>query len=157
VDVSDHVTDRLPLAAAGALEPDEQARVEAHLGTCPACAARAAEWRTLGEDLGELPPPTASPGLLVRTRAAVERLRAEREERTWNRLALGFLIVFGWTLTGVAWLLLQLLVGQVALRFDREPGPAAAWFVAYMVAGWLAAGAAAVLLGRRTQEEGRLA
>jgi anti-sigma factor RsiW len=157
VGVSEHVTELLALAAAGALDPGEQERVDAHLRDCPECAGRAEQWRTLGDGLRDLPTPAPPPGLVARTRAAVERRQAEREEQMWNRAALGFLIVFGWTLTGVAWLLLELLVGEVALRFDRPLGPTVAWFAVYLVAGWLTAGAATVLLGRRTQEEGRLA
>ena len=155
--MSGHVTDLLALAAAGALDPEEQERVDAHLRDCPECLGTAEQWRTLGDGLRGLPGPQPSPGLLARTRAAIERRQAEREERTWNRAALGFVIVFGWTLTGVAWLLLELLVGKLALRFDRPLGPTIAWFAAYLVAGWLAAAAATVLLGRRTHEEGRLA
>jgi hypothetical protein len=107
--------------------------------------------------LRDLPPSEASPELLARTRAAVERLQAAREERTWNRVALGFLIVFGWTLSGVAWLLLKLAVGELATRLDRPLGPTAAWFMVYLVVGWVVAAAAAMLLGRHTREEGRLA
>ena len=155
--MSGHVADRLALAAAGALDPGEQERVDAHLRQCPECAGQADHWRALGAGLRDLPAPTPSPGLLARTRAAVERLGAEREERTWNRVALGFLIVFGWTLSGVAWLLLELVVGELAARLDQPLGPTAAWFMAYLVLGWVAAAAAAMLLGRHTHEEGRLA
>jgi anti-sigma factor RsiW len=157
VGVSGHVTDRLALAAAGALEAGERAGVDAHLRECPECAALAESFRGLGEGLRDLRAPVPSPGLLARTRAAVERQRAEREERVWNQAALGFLIVFGWTLTGVTWLIFELLVGELALRFDRPLGPALAWFAAYLIAGWVAAGAAAVLLGQRTQQERSLA
>jgi anti-sigma factor RsiW len=155
--MSGHVNDLLALAAAGALEPEEQARVDAHLEECPECAGLAEQWRGLGDGLRDLPVPTLHPGLVARARAEVERWQAEREERTWNRVALGFLIVFGWTLTGVAWLLLELLMGELAVRMDRPLGPTAAWFTAYLVVGWVAAGAATVLLGRRPNEEGRLA
>jgi anti-sigma factor RsiW len=155
--MSGHVTSLLARAAAGDLEPEEQERVDAHLAGCPDCAGAARQWRGLVDGLRSLPCPAPSAGLLARTRAAVERRQAEREERTFNRVALGFLVVFGWTLTGVAWLLLELLVGELALRIDRPLGPTAAWFAAYLVAGWLAAAAATVLLGRRVQEEGRLA
>jgi anti-sigma factor RsiW len=152
-----HVSDLLPLAAAGALDRREQARVEEHLRGCRACAARAEAWGALGDGLRDLPAPTPSPALLARTRTAVERRRAEGQERSWNRWALGFLIVFGWTLMGLAWVLLELVVGGVASYLGRPLGPTVAWFAAYLVAGWVAAAAAAVLLGRRTQEEGRLA
>jgi hypothetical protein len=81
---------------------------------------------------------------------------AERTERAWNRAALGFVIAFAWTLSGVAWLVLDLLGGALALRLGRSLGSTATWYAAYLVAGWVTAGAAAVLLGRRTQEEGRI-
>jgi hypothetical protein len=55
----------------------------------------------------------------------------------------------------VAWLVLDLVTGALALRFDRPVGLTAVWYAAYVVAGWLTAGAAAVLLGRRSREEGR--
>jgi anti-sigma factor RsiW len=156
VDVSGHVTQELALAAAGALEPGHKERVDAHLRECPECAREAERWRQLADGLGGLSAPTPSPALLARTRTAVERHQAEREERNWNRAALGFAIVFGWTLTGVAWLLLELLLGEFALRLGRPLGSTLAWFAAYLVAGWLAAAATAVLLGHRAREEGGL-
>ena len=155
--MSGHVADLLALAAAGALDPEEQERVRAHLQECPECAHRAETWGAMADGLRDLGAPTPAAGLVARTRAALERRRAEQEERTWNRAALGFLIVFGWTLAGVAWLLLEVLVGELALRFDRPLGPTVTWFTAYLVAGWVAAAAATVLLGRHTHEEGRLA
>jgi anti-sigma factor RsiW len=153
--MSDHVTDRLALAAARELDPAEEARVLAHLGECAACAREATEWRRLAEGLERLPAPRPSRALLARTVEAVEALLAERAERAWNRAALGFLVAFTWTLAVVSWLLVNLVTGELALRLDRPVGPAAAWSAAYVVAGWLAAGAAAVLLGRGAREEGR--
>jgi anti-sigma factor RsiW len=155
--MSGHVEELLALESAGALTPEEQARVTAHLRECEACAARAEGWRSLAEDLRGLPEPKPTSRLVSRTRELVERSLAEREDRAWNRAALGFLIVFGWTLTGVAWFVIELLVGELALRLDRPLGPTVLWFTAYLAAGWVAAGAATVLLGRRVQEEGRLA
>lgn len=154
--MSEHVTDRLSLEAAGALDPDEAARVEAHLSECAACAARAAGWRALAEDLRRLPQAQPSPALVARTQRTVVWQLAERTERAWNRAALGFVIAFAWTLSGVAWLVLDLLGGALALRLGRSLGSTATWYAAYLVAGWVTAGAAAVLLGRRTQEEGRI-
>ena len=119
--------------------------------------SRAEDWRTLAGELRDLAAPEPSPGLLARTREIIERRRAEREERMWNRAAIGFLIVFGWTLIGVSWFLFELVLGELAVRFDRPLGPTVLWFATYLVAGWLAAGAAAVLLGRRPHEEGRMA
>jgi predicted anti-sigma-YlaC factor YlaD len=150
-----HVTELLALATAEALDPAEGARVEAHLRECAACAAEAGEWRRLAEGLGRLPSARPSRALVARTVEAVEARLAERAEQAWNRAALGFLVAFAWTMAVVAWLMLDLVTGALALRFDRPVGLTAAWYAAYVVAGWLTAGAAAVLLGRRSREEGR--
>ena len=154
--MSGHVTDRLALAAAGALDPEEAARVEAHLRECGACAAEAAAWRRLVERLAGMPAPRPSRAVVARAVEAVEGLLAERRESAWNRAALGFAVAFAWTMAVVSWLLLDLLRGELALHLDRPVGPTAAWYAAYLVAGWFSAGVAAVLLGRRRQEEGRI-
>jgi anti-sigma factor RsiW len=130
--------------------------VAAHLRECTACAARAGEWRSLVESLRALPPARPSPALVGRTQRAVDRQLAERAERAWNRAALGFVIALAWTLVGLTWLVLDLIRGTLALHLLRPLGPTAAWYAAYLLAGWVTAGAAAVLLGRRTQEEGRI-
>jgi anti-sigma factor RsiW len=151
-----HVTALLPLAAARALEPDEAARVDEHLRECAACAAEAAEWRRLAEELARMPSPRPSRALVSRTIEVIEERLAERWERAWNRAALAFAVAFAWTMAVVSWLLLDLLTGALATRLDRPVGPTAAWYAAYVVAGWLTAGAAAALLGRRRHEEGRI-
>jgi len=153
--MSAHPRELLALAAAGALDPAEAARVEAHLRECAACAAEAGEWRRLAEGLGRMPAPKPSRALVARTVEAVEERLAERSERAWNRAALGFLVAFAWTLAVVSWLLLDLVTGGLAVHLDRPVGPTAAWYAAYVIAGWLTAGAAATLLGRRAPEEGR--
>jgi len=106
-----HVTDLLALAAAGALDQAEAARIEAHLRECAACAAEAGEWRHLTEGLRRLPAPKPSRALVARTVEAVESRLAERAERAWNRAALGFVVAFAWTLAVVAWVVLDLLAG----------------------------------------------
>ena len=153
--MSGHVTDLLALAAARALEPSEEARVEAHLRECAACASEADEWRRLTEGLERMTAPRPSRALVARTVEAVEERLAERSERAWNRAALGFLVAFAWTLAVASWLLFDLVTGELALHLDRAVGPTAAWYAVYVVAGWLTAGAAAALLGRRAPEEGR--
>ena len=155
--MSGHVPDLLPLAAAGTLGPDDAARVEAHLRECVACAREAAAWRDVAGELGRLPAPKPSRALVARTVEAVEQHLAERAEQAWNRAALGFLVAFAWTLAVLSWVIVDLVNGVLALRLEQSVGSSAAWYAAYLVAGWLSAGAAAVLLGRRAREEGRIA
>jgi anti-sigma factor RsiW len=152
--MSAHVGGLLGLAAAGALDAREAARVEEHLRGCASCAAEAAAWRSLAGGLARLPAPRPSRAAVARVVEAVEERMAERAERAWNRAALAFAVAFAWTMAVVVWVLLELVTGAVAMRLDRPVGPTAAWYAAYVIAGWLTAGAAAALLSRRA-EEGR--
>jgi anti-sigma factor RsiW len=153
--MSDHPRELLALAAAGVLDPAEAARVETHVASCAACATEAARWRRLAEDLGRMGAPRPSRALVARTTEAVESRFAERAEQAWNRAALGFLVAFAWTLAVLAWVMLDLVAGGLARQLER-PAAATAWLYGmYLVAGWLTAGATAVLLGRRAREEGR--
>jgi predicted anti-sigma-YlaC factor YlaD len=153
--MSAHVTERLALAAAGALDALESERVAAHLVDCSACAARAEEWRGLADVLRRLPQPRPRPALVARTREAIEALVAERADRIFNRAALGFAVGLAWTLAIVGWFVFELVAGELTLRLARPIGSPAAWYAGYLLTGWVAAGAAAVALGRRAQEEGR--
>jgi len=155
--MSGHVSELLPLAAAGALDAREQAQVAAHLGACEACAREAAAWRDVAAGLGQLPASRPSCALVARTVEAVEVFLAERAERAWNRAALGFLIAFAWTLAVLSWVVIDLVAGGLALRLDRPVGPTAAWYAAYVLTGWLAAGVATAFAGRRAPQEGRIA
>lgn len=153
--MSVHVSDLLALAAAGGLDASESERVATHLRECAACAARHGEWEGLADVLRRLPQPRPSPGLMERTRGAVEALIAERAEQAWNRAALTFLIGFAWTLAIFGWFVFDLIAGELTVRLARSMGSAGTWYAVYLLAGWLAAGGAAVLLGRRVQDEGR--
>jgi predicted anti-sigma-YlaC factor YlaD len=155
--MSPHVSELLPLAAAGALDASEQAQVASHLGECEACAREALAWGRLATGLAELKAPRPSRALVARTVEAVEARLAARAERAWNRAALGFLIAFAWTLALLSWVVIDLVAGGVALRLDRPVGPTAAWYAAYVAAGWLAAGVAAAFVGRGVGQEGRIA
>lgn len=153
--MSPHVTELLALAAAGSLAVQESERVAAHVRECPACATRAEEWRVLADAMRRLPRPLPEPGLVARTREAVAASLAERADRAFNRAALAFVVGLAWTLAIFGWAVFDLVAGELALRLTRPLGSLAAWYAAYLVLGWLAAGVAAALLGRRVQEEGR--
>ncbi|MFN8095570.1 MAG: zf-HC2 domain-containing protein [Vicinamibacteria bacterium] len=155
--MSAHLGERLGLAAAGLLAPAEAAAVEAHLRDCAACAAEAASWRGPVDELRARPLAPVPPALAARVRAAVEGRLAARAERAWNRAALGFLVAFAWTMTVAAWFALDLVRGELALRLGTALAPTAAWYGGYVLAGWLSALAATVLLGRRGLVEGRIA
>jgi anti-sigma factor RsiW len=154
-DELEHPEELLALYAAGVLDAAEEAALMAHLRACTACTQRVAEWRNLAQSLRAEQAPRLSPGLVARTLRAVASVAAERGERTWNRAALGFLVAFAWTLTLSAWLLFEVVGGALKPFVERPLASAGLWFAGYLIIGWLAAGAAAALLGRRAQEEGR--
>ncbi len=155
--MSPHVREMLPLGAAGALDAREQARLEEHLAACEACGREARAWRRVAAGLADLPAPRPSRALVARTVEAVQVRFAERAERAWNRAALGFLVAFAWTLAVLSWVVIDLVAGGLVQHLDRSVGGTAAWYAAYVVTGWLAAGVAAVFVGRRAPQEGRIA
>ena len=55
----DAIMDRVTVCIAQATEPDDT--IQAHLATCPACTAEAAELARLWEELGTLPTPPMDP------------------------------------------------------------------------------------------------
>ena len=61
--MSDHDEIRalLALAAAGALEPDEEDRVAVHIRSCSACASEAASMQSIAGHLRRLPTPQPPP------------------------------------------------------------------------------------------------
>ena len=121
--MSGHVRELLALAAAGALDPEDERRVEAHL-------ARVRGLRGRGRGVapprrrswGGCPRRRPSRALVARTVEAVEERLAERAERAWNRAALGFLVAFAWTLAVVSWLVIDLVAGGLAVRLGGPVG-----------------------------------
>ncbi len=82
----------LSLRAAGALEPDEAARVEAHLQGCAACRAEAAASRDALR-LATLPPPSDAERRAVATLAKDalgELRRGEARAESWKRAGAAF-------------------------------------------------------------------
>src|SRR5574337_1512838 len=97
------IREMLALAAAGALEPDEQAKLDRHVVGCAECAAELERWRALASGLKRLPTPQPSPMLVQRVRARMEIAVAERAEKARSRTTLVFLVLFSWILTLAGW------------------------------------------------------
>lgn len=68
-----HVLDLLPERALGVLDEPTRARVDAHLASCPSCAAEARAWEATGLALADvLPKPEAPSTIRARLLAAAE-------------------------------------------------------------------------------------
>jgi anti-sigma-K factor RskA len=92
--MTEHVAEHLGLYALGGLEPEELARVEAHLVECAACRQEADAMRALATAVAQSaspvePPRAARARVLKRVRAARPSPGAERRP-LWAPLALGF-------------------------------------------------------------------
>jgi anti-sigma factor RsiW len=137
----------LALAAAGALEPAEQARVDGHLRTCAACAKELAGLQALAAELSILAAPQPPLGLAARTRARVAAELAARAERRRHHLLLGLLISFGWLLTLLTLLAARYFGDDVARLFRLSFSDVEIGFFAYTLLAALASAAFAGVAG----------
>jgi len=145
----DAVRELLALAAAGALDAEEQRRIEQHLAGCAACAAELDGWRNLAGALKRLPTPRPSPALVEQTRARAEWQLAAAAEHRWSQAVLVFLVLFAWTVTLVSWPIVRLVTGGLLGWLDVRMNQTWASLAGYTALGWLTVGVAALLLGIR--------
>jgi anti-sigma factor RsiW len=157
--MSDHqqIRELLALAAAGALDEAGRHRVERHCSECTECAAALAEWHTLAQALRRLPTPQPSPVAVMRARAAaVGALEAARHRRE-SAVTFIFLGLFAWSFTLAGGLVSVLLFSGPAEMGRLLAGHIPLWLAIFTALAWTAASAAAVVLGARHREQGRLA
>src|SRR5262249_43356531 len=146
----DEIRDLLTLAAAGALHPAEQRRVEDHLRRCGDCCAELKGWQELTAALQNIPTPQAPLGLVERTRYRMGRQAAARKEQQRRRALLVWLTVFAWASTLLPWPLLRLFGGTMAQWLDMSW---TGWsitqgFLSYVVVSWMISIVVAGLLGQ---------
>ena len=151
------IRELLALAAAGALDEDEQRELGRHLAECSACNAELDAWRGLAASLKRLPTPQAPSMLVERTRSRVALELAAIAERRKSYWVMAFLVLFSWTVTLVTWPVVRLLSGGVLSWLDL--GFNQTWFglAGYTALGWLTAGVAGAVLAVRRRREGRFA
>jgi anti-sigma factor RsiW len=143
----EEIRELLPLAAAGALTAGEQRTLDRHVAECEGCAAELREWGLLTETIEEAPPPPVPEMLLEQTKNRVMAAAAARRERMFTDVILGFLVLFGWTITLVVWFLWRMMSGGGLLDVDLTT--VGAWLGGSTVLAWLTAGVAVVALGPR--------
>jgi len=152
----DEIFDLLTLAAAGALDAEEQRRVEEHLRGCPQCAAEFETWSEITGGLREIPTPSAPAGLVERTRLQLSR-RATQKEGRWNRFFMAALILLAWALTFVTWPVIRMMGDGLVSWLNIPSTGITLALIVYTVVGLLATGVAAVFAARRHRQEGRVA
>jgi anti-sigma factor RsiW len=149
--VSEHASIRelLSLAAAGVLEPDEQRRVQHHVAVCDACRREIEVWQSYSRELVRLPAPVAPKHLAERTCARILEQRAAAAQRRWDDIVLGVLVLLGWTVSLVAWVVFRLFSGGMLSVVETSFVTILTWLGASTVFAWLTAAVAAVMLGGR--------
>jgi len=149
--VSEHASIRelLSLAAAGVLDPDEQRRVEQHATVCDACRRELELWQGYSRELVRLPAPVAPKYLADRTRALVLEKRAAATQRRWDDIVLAVLVLLGWTVSLVVWVVFRLFTGGMLSVVESSFVTILEWLGASTLFAWLTAAVAAVMLGSR--------
>jgi len=153
----DKIRELLALAAASALEENEQAMVERHIGECGECARELAAWNAMAGGLRRLPTPRPRAEVVERTRALMVRQLAAEAERRWDLSLLVFAVLFAWTLTLAGWPIARLLSSGAAAWLDVSFRQAWLGYAAYTAFGWVTAGVAAAILGVRHRAVRRMA
>ncbi|MBI4872995.1 MAG: zf-HC2 domain-containing protein [Acidobacteria bacterium] len=137
----------LPLAAAGALDPEEERRVRAHTAGCQACESELGAWQALGEELAALPAVLAPPPLVERTQARVRAALCEEDERRWDETALALLSLLACTVGLATWAVWRLAMPGVTGGLT--------YLTVSTLVTWLTAGVAALIAGQRRRALGR--
>ncbi|MBZ5673491.1 MAG: zf-HC2 domain-containing protein [Acidobacteriia bacterium] len=138
----------LALAAAGALEPKEQRRVDQHARECDLCRKDLETWAAYAQSLRKLPQPAAPEGMAQRTQALILQHRAETTSRRRNELFLGALAMFGWGAGWAFWTLVRAIVGGNLNVFGANLLNGLTWSLMSMVVAGITAATAASMLGK---------
>jgi anti-sigma factor RsiW len=157
--MSEHerMRDLMGLASAGALEMNEERELMTHVAGCADCAAELDRWRELGSAMRRLPTPQAPARMVERTRAAMMALALGRIEQRASRRAMAWLILLAWTTTLASWPILRMVSSGAASWLDVSFVHTWQVLVGWTLVSWIAAVAAAVVLGLRHRQERGLA
>jgi anti-sigma factor RsiW len=152
-----HIREQMPLATAGALDANEERELSAHMAECSDCSAEFEQWRELGAGLRRLPTPQAPTAMMERVRASLmAQVMAQAEQRS-NRTMVAWLALFGWTTTLATWPILRLISHGAEAWLNVSFVHTYHILIGFTVLSWLAAAAAAGVLGARHRSERRLA
>jgi anti-sigma factor RsiW len=153
----ENIREQMPLATAGALDANEERELSGHLAACGDCSAEFEQWRELGAGLRRMPTPQAPSAMVERVRATLMAQVMAREEQRSNRRTLIWLVLFGWTTTLATWPVLRLISHGAETWLNVSFVHTYHILVGFTVLSWLAAAAAAGVLGVRHRYDRRLA
>jgi anti-sigma factor RsiW len=143
------VRELLTLAAASALAPAEQRRVEEHLQRCEICHAELSGWMQLTKALEQLPIPMAPPRLVARTQRLLSHTAILQSRRS-SRLGLALLTLFSWVFAIATVVFVRSL--NIPLAQWLEVSSTTMWII-YFGATWFGTALAAGLLAKYWRQE----
>jgi anti-sigma factor RsiW len=146
------VRNLLALAVSGALDPQEQLRVERHTHECAACREEMETWTVLAGGVRSMPQPAAPEYLAERTQQKVLGERKMRAERRHTGLLLAALSLFGWSVSLAFWLLLRVSMGDSMVILQVDLLRPDLWALLGTLLVWASGATAAVVLARSRQE-----
>lgn len=138
----------LALAAAGALAPEEQRRVDEHARECGLCRKELETWSAYSQGLRTLPQPSVPAGTVQRTQALILQHHAETADRRRHEWFLAALAIFGWGSGWASWMLVRAVVGGTLSVFGANLVNGLAWSLISILVAGLTAATAASMLGR---------
>ena len=141
----------LALAAAGALEPKEQRRVDEHARECDLCRKDLETWAAYAQGLRKQPQPSVPAGLAQRTQALILQHHAGTADRRRHEWFLAALALFGWGAGWAFWTLIRAITGGSLSVFGINLVSGLTWSLVSMVMTWMTAATAALMLGRRRE------
>ncbi|MBM3792268.1 MAG: hypothetical protein FJW35_18230 [Acidobacteria bacterium] len=149
------IRELLPLAAAGALTPEDAEGVRRHLARCETCRRVMEEFSALADSLRGLPTPRPRADLVAKVCGLAE-LRPARA-RTWRdgAAALAPLVAASWVMALVTWPLLKEAIRWTLGAWHVLFGGWGAALVTYSILGFLLACVAVFAAGGRASAIGR--
>jgi anti-sigma factor RsiW len=138
----------LALGSAGALQPEEQRRVDQHTRECELCRKDLETWGAYSQSLRKLPQPSAPAGMAQRTQALILQRHVETADRRRNELLMAALGLFGWGAGWAFWTLVREILGGSLNVFGANLLSGLTWSVMSMAVTGITAATAAWMLGR---------
>ena len=153
----DRMRELLALGAADTLDSAEEHELAAHLASCKECAAEMEKWRELSAALYRLPAPQAPAQLVERVRHQMVASGFAEIERRQTQRTVAWLALFAWTLALGSWPVLRALSNEAGSFLNIQFLHTWYGLFGVTVAGWVAAGTAALVIAVRHREERRFA
>lgn len=147
----EEILELLALAAAGALDPHDMTRMNAHISGCETCRREFETWSGYAQAFRSLRPPVLPDRLMERTRTRIMAEQAARADQRSEGMLLAVLAGFGWIVAITIWFLFRLFTGGAVAVMETGVTQLLVWSAGSTLFVWLTAAVAALTVGSRRQ------